>query len=193
MLKEIAVWSEQNSIRQVLAAKGEAGQKLLYAHGYDIGMGFIDVQSQYQSLQTAARGERLRDLPGLLAELNKPEVVLSTEYKSALDDLLAGLEGERRFAAADLAARMEIEAAQAIDGGAITILFGKMKLEEELSLGTQYVMNKVKSKVNGSLGVEGEKNLRLLARRAAAGEMMRRGVGREKMGGSLLQALEVQS
>ena len=39
-------------------------------HGYDVGVGFVDVLSQYQTLETAARAERLRDLGGLLRELN---------------------------------------------------------------------------------------------------------------------------
>ncbi len=57
-------------IRDVLAALGNEGRQLLQKHGYDPGEGFVDVLSQYQTLAHAARAERLRDLEGLLAELN---------------------------------------------------------------------------------------------------------------------------
>lgn len=57
-------------IRDVLAALGDRGRQLLLKHGYDRGEGFVDVLSQYQSLAHAARQERLRDLDGLVAELN---------------------------------------------------------------------------------------------------------------------------
>ena len=36
----------------------------------EVGEGFVDVLSQYQTLEHAWRAERLRDLNGLLAELN---------------------------------------------------------------------------------------------------------------------------
>jgi hypothetical protein len=49
---------------------GERGRKLLYEHGFDSGDGFVDVLSQYQSLEAAARAGRLRDLGGLLRKLN---------------------------------------------------------------------------------------------------------------------------
>jgi hypothetical protein len=54
----------------VVAALGDRGRELLLRHGYDTGDGFVDVLSQYQTLQDAARAERLRNLDGLLAELN---------------------------------------------------------------------------------------------------------------------------
>jgi hypothetical protein len=57
-------------IRQVVDALGERGRDALRRHGYDLGDGFVDVLSQYQTLEHAARTERLRDLDGLLAELN---------------------------------------------------------------------------------------------------------------------------
>jgi len=72
----------------VLAVKGEEGRRLLYTHGYDIGEGFTDIQSQYQSLRDAARNERLRDLAGLLAKLNRPKVALPAERRTALDGLV---------------------------------------------------------------------------------------------------------
>ena len=58
----------QSQIREVLAV-GPRGRQLLYEHGYDAGDGFVDVLSQYQSLDDAERAGRLRDVPGLLTEL----------------------------------------------------------------------------------------------------------------------------
>ena len=49
---------------------GDRGREALLKHGYDVGEGFVDVLSQYQTLEHAARQERLRDLGGLLKELN---------------------------------------------------------------------------------------------------------------------------
>ena len=49
---------------------GDRGRELLRRHGYDTGDGFVDVLSQYQTLEHAARTERLRNLDGLLQELN---------------------------------------------------------------------------------------------------------------------------
>jgi len=60
----------QTKIREVVAGLGDKGVELLNKHGYDLGEGFVDVLSQYQTLEHAARTERLRDLDGLLAELN---------------------------------------------------------------------------------------------------------------------------
>ena len=57
-------------VRDVLTAMGERGREALRSHGYDVGEGFIDVLSQYQTLEHAAQAERLRDLDGLLQELN---------------------------------------------------------------------------------------------------------------------------
>ena len=57
-------------IRQVVDALGERGLDALRRHGYDLGEGSVDVLSQYQTLEHAARTERLRDLDALLAELN---------------------------------------------------------------------------------------------------------------------------
>ena len=53
-------------------ALGRAGHDLLLAHGYDAGEGFVDALSQYQTLESAHRAGRLRDLPGLLARANQP-------------------------------------------------------------------------------------------------------------------------
>ena len=60
----------ETKVREVVDALGERGSELLRKHGYDLGEGFVDVLSQYQTLEHAARTERLRDLAGLLQELN---------------------------------------------------------------------------------------------------------------------------
>ena len=57
----------------MLAALGDRGRDLLRQYGYDVGEGFVDVLSQYQTLEHAARTERLRDLRGLLAALNSSQ------------------------------------------------------------------------------------------------------------------------
>jgi hypothetical protein len=62
--------SAESKVRDVLATRGDRGRDLLRKHGYDVGEGFVDVLSQYQTLEHAARTERLRDLNGLLAVLN---------------------------------------------------------------------------------------------------------------------------
>ena len=59
-----------SKVREVLEQLGDKGRDLLRRHGYDIGEGFVDVLSQYQTLEHAARTERLRDLGKLVAELN---------------------------------------------------------------------------------------------------------------------------
>ena len=60
----------QTKIREVVATLGDKGRELLKKHGYDVGEGFVDVLSQYQTLEHAARTERVRDLDRLLQELN---------------------------------------------------------------------------------------------------------------------------
>ena len=57
-------------IREVVEKLGQRGREVLLRHGYDVGEGFVDVLSQYQTLETAARAGRLRDLDGLLRKLN---------------------------------------------------------------------------------------------------------------------------
>lgn len=63
-------FTPQSKIRDVVARLGDRGLDLLRKHGYELGEGFVDVLSQYQTLETAARQDRLRDLDGLLRELN---------------------------------------------------------------------------------------------------------------------------
>jgi hypothetical protein len=59
-----------SKVREVVARLGDRGRELLLKHGYELGEGYVDVLSQYQSLETAARQDRLRDLDGLVDELN---------------------------------------------------------------------------------------------------------------------------
>jgi hypothetical protein len=60
----------ESKVREVVARLGDRGRELLRRHGYDVGEGFVDVLSQYQTLEHAARTERLRDLNTLVSELN---------------------------------------------------------------------------------------------------------------------------
>jgi hypothetical protein len=61
----------ESSVHDIVDALGDRGRDLLRRHGYDVGEGFVDVLSQYQTLGHAARSDRLRDLPELLQELNQ--------------------------------------------------------------------------------------------------------------------------
>jgi len=63
-------FSLDSTIREVLE-NSQAGRQLLYEHGYDVGNGFVDVLSQYQSLRDAARAGRLRNVDMLLETLNR--------------------------------------------------------------------------------------------------------------------------
>jgi len=63
----------QSKIRDVLNTLGDRGREVLLKHGYDVGEGFVDVLSQYQTLQHAAETERLRDLDGLLEYVNSTQ------------------------------------------------------------------------------------------------------------------------
>jgi hypothetical protein len=63
-------FTPESKVRDVLDRLGDHGREALLRHGYDIGEGFVDVLSQYQTLEHAARTERVRDLEGLLGELN---------------------------------------------------------------------------------------------------------------------------
>jgi len=62
-----------SKVREVLTRLGDRGRDLLKRHGYDVGEGFADGLSQYQTLEHAARTDRLRDLNRLLKELNSPQ------------------------------------------------------------------------------------------------------------------------
>ena len=62
-------FSRHSRILDVVGLRTD-GRDLLMHHGYPLGEGFVDVLSQYQSLEEASREGRLRDLDGLLATLN---------------------------------------------------------------------------------------------------------------------------
>ena len=66
----MAEFTLASTIRQVLEQR-EEGSRLLHHHGYDVGVGFVDALSQYQSLRDAARSGRLRDVEVLLRTLNQ--------------------------------------------------------------------------------------------------------------------------
>ena len=66
-------FSGDSRIHDVVDGLGDRGRELLRKHGDDVGEGFVDVLSQYQTLEHAFRAERLRNLDGLLAELNTPQ------------------------------------------------------------------------------------------------------------------------
>jgi hypothetical protein len=63
-------FGRDSKVREVLTRLGDRGRDLLKSHGYDVGEGFVDGLSQYQTLEHAARTDRLRDLNRLLQELN---------------------------------------------------------------------------------------------------------------------------
>ncbi len=68
-----AALTPESKVRDVLNRLGDRGRDALLKHGYDVGEGFVDVLSQYQTLQHAAETERLRDLDGLLAFVNSTQ------------------------------------------------------------------------------------------------------------------------
>jgi hypothetical protein len=69
----VHAFGPQSKVREVVDTLADRGRELLLKHGYDLGEGFVDILSQYQTLEHASRTERLRDLDGLLKELNTPE------------------------------------------------------------------------------------------------------------------------
>jgi hypothetical protein len=65
----MAEFGPDSTVREILEQRPDAW-KLLLAHGYAVGEGFVDILSQYQTLSDAARGGRIRDVEGLLRALN---------------------------------------------------------------------------------------------------------------------------
>ena len=63
-------FSPGSKVVEVVQGLGDRGRDALRRHGYETGEGFVDVLSQYQTLEHAARQDRIRDLGGLLEELN---------------------------------------------------------------------------------------------------------------------------
>ena len=72
-MPETALFSPHSKVRDVVERLGDRGRQLLREHGYDVGEGFVDVLSQYQTLERAEQTERLRDLAGLLAAMNSSQ------------------------------------------------------------------------------------------------------------------------
>lgn len=66
-------FTSESKVADVVGRLGDGGRDLLRKHGYDVGEGFVDVLSQYQTLEHAYRAERIRDLDGLLKELNSSQ------------------------------------------------------------------------------------------------------------------------
>lgn len=69
-MPDAAIFTPDSKIADVVGRLGDRGRDLLRNHGYDVGDGFVDVLSQYQTLEHAYRAERIRDLKGLIGELN---------------------------------------------------------------------------------------------------------------------------
>jgi hypothetical protein len=65
----MSTFSRHSRIRDVVSAAPDGRDRLL-SHGYSLGEGYVDLLSQYQTLEDAEREGRLRDLEGLLAVLN---------------------------------------------------------------------------------------------------------------------------
>ncbi len=65
-----AVFDRHSRIRDLLQARPD-GRELLFRHGYNLGEGFVDILSQYQTLEDAGREGRLRDIDSLLATFNE--------------------------------------------------------------------------------------------------------------------------
>jgi hypothetical protein len=63
------VFDRHSRVRDVLAARPD-GRELLLRHGYNLGEGYVDILSQYQTLEDASREGRLRDLDSILNTLN---------------------------------------------------------------------------------------------------------------------------
>jgi hypothetical protein len=65
----MSAFDRHSRIRDVVSAVPDGRDRLL-AHGYSLGEGYVDLLSQYQTLEDAEREGRLRDLNGLLTTLN---------------------------------------------------------------------------------------------------------------------------
>ena len=65
----MAEFSRHSRVREVILGRPD-GRDLLYRHGLNLGDGFVDYLSQYETLEEAAREGRLRDLDGLISVLN---------------------------------------------------------------------------------------------------------------------------
>ena len=62
-------FTRHSRVREVVEKRPD-GRDLLYRHGLNLGEGFVDALSQYETLEEAAREGRLRDLDELIFALN---------------------------------------------------------------------------------------------------------------------------
>jgi hypothetical protein len=65
----LSAFDLHSRIRDVVEGRQD-GRDLLESHGYRLGEGFVDILSQYQTLEDASREGRLRGVDSLLAALN---------------------------------------------------------------------------------------------------------------------------
>lgn len=65
----MADFSPQSRIVDVVKGHDE-GREMLFRYGLNLGEGFVDILSQYETLHEASREGRLRNLSELLRELN---------------------------------------------------------------------------------------------------------------------------
>lgn len=63
-------FTRESRIRDLLAADERRARDLLFRHGFDLGEGFVDVLSQYQTVEMASRTGRLREVDAFLEEVN---------------------------------------------------------------------------------------------------------------------------
>ena len=63
-------FSSESRIVDVVNAHAE-GREILLRYGLNLGEGFVDVLSQYETLHEAAREGRIRNVPELVRELNR--------------------------------------------------------------------------------------------------------------------------
>jgi hypothetical protein len=85
-----------STIRKVVEECPE-GRRLLYEHGFDVGDGFVDTLSQYQSIRDAHRGGRLRNAAALIEALNggcRPET-MEERAAEVFDETGGAAAGER--------------------------------------------------------------------------------------------------
>ncbi len=63
-------FTRASRIRDILDRDEKHGRDLLLRYGFDLGEGFVDVLSQYQTVEMAHRAGRLRDVDEFLAQVN---------------------------------------------------------------------------------------------------------------------------
>ena len=63
-------FTRASRIRDILDRDEKRGRELLFRYGFDLGEGFEDVLSQFQTVEMAHRTGRLREVDEFLAQLN---------------------------------------------------------------------------------------------------------------------------